>query len=239
MKIITAISRKGGVGKSTCLKGMAMITASKGLKTVLIDTDGNEPMMKFQTTGKELGYWADNIKAISIFEDSDSDIANILDDLEDDGVDYVFIDTKGGEGDFVALVMQAADFIIVPTGLSKDDVDGAENTIIWMQELQEAGLDIAPYEVLISNLPSASSLSVTNKEILADIQENFPLLDATIPPNKTIQNHSVYGLFHKVIEDLNKSEKRTDKFAIRHFANAMNYFGVLLEEVDKKGRVHA
>ncbi len=238
MKIITSISTKGGVGKTTTLVGLAMVAAQMGKKIHLIDTDPNAPMSKLEEAGTETGYWNSNVTVSKLFGQDASELGVLSDQLDDNGTDYVFLDTKGGEGPFALACLQLSDFIIVPTALTKSDVDGAENTLAWIQEIVGDGYKLPPYRTLISQMPTSSNLSVGQKQQLEDLIASFPLLQSTIPPNKTLANYNMYGLFHKVIEDLKSSGKQIDALQARHFQTVLLLYRRLLEEIEEEIKIN-
>ena len=231
MKIITSISKKGGSGKTTTLLGLAMVAARNGLKTVLLDTDSNQPMNTFAASATDQDRWADNIDAISIF-DHPEQISDIFDTLESKGVEVVIVDTQGGEGAFLLPLMQLSDFIIIPSALSSLDLDGAENTLIWLDDLKQQGVELAKFRVLISQLPTKSNRSQAENIILEDLQENFPLLETTIPISKLSKNQSTYGLFHKAVEYLKQSGDQRQIMQARSFENVLNTYQCLFDEID-------
>lgn len=231
MKILTSISKKGGAGKTTTMLGLAMVAARSGLKTVLIDTDSNQPLGIFAEAAKSQNTWADNVSVMSTFGHL-KDIPDIFDDLEDQGVEVVIVDTQGGEGTFLLSLIQLCDFIIIPSALSSLDLDGAENTLIWMDELKQQGVKVAQTKVLVSQLPTESNRSTAEKIILEDLNENFPLLETTIPTSKLSKNQSSYGLFHKVVEHLKESGDRRKMLQARSFENVLNTYQRLYDEID-------
>ena len=237
MHVITSISRKGGVGKTTALMALAGAAAHRGINTVLIDTDSNLPMSKFQVQAEDYGYWEPNLKVESVFEGGNTDIVERVNALEGEGVDLVLIDTKGGEGDFVGIIAQLVDFIIVPTQLSAIDVDGTENTIAWLEQLKANGLKIAPHAVLISKMPAESNLSKSNRVQLDDIIENFDLLTCRMPISKVIVNQAMFGLMHKIIDDFLSTDAQKFRLQARAYQNVLSLYEALYDEII--GRIDA
>jgi len=212
-----------------------MAAAERNLKVVLIDTDPNEPMKRFQTAGEDTGAWSENVTTTSVFQDDNIDLGQILENLEEEGTDLVLLDTKGGEGKFIEYIVQMVDYIIVPVGLSADEVDGTELTFDWLDALREEKIFRAPTEALLSRRPSPSHLSAANKNVLADIEEIFPLVPIVVPLSKLIENHSLYGLFHKVIEDIGKGDA-LGKGQARPFRAALDIYGKLLDHCIEKAK---
>lgn len=231
MNVITSISRKGGVGKTTALMALAGAAAKRRVKTVLIDTDSNLPMEKFKAQAEEYGYWEDVLTVESVFEGGQTDIVERINELEDAGTELVLIDTKGGEGDFVGIIAQLADFIIVPTQLSAIDVDGTEATLLWLNKLKSEGLQIAQSAVLISQMPTESGLSKSNRVQLEDIETNFDVLTSRLAASKVVQNQAMFGLMHKIIDDFLSTDAQKFRLQARAYQKALINYQDLYDEV--------
>ena len=231
--IYTTISTKGGVGKTTTLLGLAMTLSQRGNRVMLIDSDPNEPMTRFKETGLNNEYWDDKVDTTSVISGDglNKTIDVIVSELEEEGYDYILIDTKGGEGDFVGYVAQLSDAIIVPTGLTSVDIDGAEATLIWFQQLKDSGIELPPIRVLITAMPTKSKMNKSHEHNLEVVGDNFPMAKTVIPQHAHIQNMSLYGLFHKVAEQCRASKDPTDKIQARQFDIALKAFDELADEL--------
>lgn len=232
MHVITAIASKGGVGKTTTLAGLAMVQAQAGKKVMLVDTDSNRPMTKFRDAGGETGYWSEQVQVQALLGDDTKKLSDAVDGYEDQGFDFVMLDTKGGEGVLSLACIQLSDFVIVPTSLSQNDIDGTEETLIWLKGLAAEGFKLPPYRALITQLPSPSRMSKGDIQQFEDVTDIFPLLNTTIPPNVTIKNYSMYGLFHKVIEEYTASGKATDALQANHFKAPLILYKRLADEIE-------
>ena len=232
--IYTAISSKGGVGKTTTLLGLAMTLAKSGNRVMLIDADPNEPMSRFKETAMKNGYWADNVDTISIFSGPENGrpIDELIASVEDANFQYILVDTKGGEGDFVGYIAQLSDAIIVPTGLTSVDIDGAESTLLWFESLRLSEIQLPPIRVLITGMPARSKMNKSHEHNLEEIQNIFPLMDTTIPYHAHIQNMSLYGLFDKVAQQCRASDDPKVRIQAKQFENALGVFDKLKNEID-------
>lgn len=229
--IITTISTKGGVGKTTILLGLAMILAKANKRTMLIDSDPNEPFDEFKNMSIEKDYWSDALHTSSLIGGDGLylPIDEAISRYEDEGYEYILIDTKGGEGNFVAYAAQLSDIILIPSALTGIDMNGAEATLEWFEKLADRGMTFPPIKVIITSKPT--KLNKAHERNLQEAEKYFPLTNTHIPYHAHIQNMSIYGLFHRIVEECRNSSDQKDRIQAPHFEKAMLSFEALLEEL--------
>ncbi|CAO3459674.1 Chromosome (plasmid) partitioning protein ParA [Azospirillum argentinense] len=117
-KRLLVASPKGGVGKTTTARNLAVAAVMKGLKVAMVDLDEQH------TLGQ---WWADRpdeAPAIDCFQATMEDTEGLLKALAGKDYDLVVFDTPPSielyPEDMKRLVL-AADLVLIPTGVSKDD----------------------------------------------------------------------------------------------------------------------
>ncbi len=128
--IISLISQKGGVGKSTLARSIATVAATDGAKVFLVDTDYNQQTSVKWGKRRTEHNWqpAINVKA---FKDYNEALKH------SDDYDIIIIDTKGYTDSETVALAKISDLIIHPCGLSLDD---KEPTFITCNTLVANGI---------------------------------------------------------------------------------------------------
>ncbi|HJO55518.1 MAG TPA: ParA family protein [Candidatus Scalindua sp.] len=119
-QVISAIQRKGGVAKSTCLICLAAQFSFDGAKVLIIDTDPQETCVKWEAK-KECGV------DVTAHLDDETLLDIINETLK--VYDIILIDTAGYQSAMAVYSMSASDLILVPTPASEPDAVGAIKTI--------------------------------------------------------------------------------------------------------------
>jgi chromosome partitioning protein len=121
MQVISFISRKGGVGKTTVLFNLALYLARTGSTVALVDKDQDQDLA--------------GMAAAADYPD-----LNMLEG-NTDGIDYVLVDTPGGmaEREFKTYV-DSSDLIIVPMRLGASDLKRTQRTAELLNATSKARL---------------------------------------------------------------------------------------------------
>lgn len=124
-KCLLVSSPKGGVGKTTLVRNLAVAAALKGFRVVIADLDKQRSLSQ---------WWArrpDELAPVACLAADLTDIADVL--AAADGHDVLVVDTPTAvehhPGSVKALLM-AADFVLVPTGVGRDDTESVSR---WME----------------------------------------------------------------------------------------------------------
>ena len=127
--LLTIASAKGGSGKTTTVRNLAVAAAHAGLSVGVIDFDPQRTLLRW------LARRPDGVPTIQGFPPADlADAAGIS---EIAGLDLVVIDTPpGGEAQAagVRALLRASHFVLVPTQQTPEDI---ESTVTWMSFLRE------------------------------------------------------------------------------------------------------
>lgn len=112
---VAFLSQKGGVGKSSLARSLAVVAADVGLKVTLVDLDPQQrTLMRWQNSRQQHGL----LPCIKVEDFCDPQVA--LDAPRD--ADLVVLDLPGQLSDAVAAVARQAQFIVQPTSPSVDDL---------------------------------------------------------------------------------------------------------------------
>lgn len=128
--VLSIIGQKGGVGKSTLARAIAVVATQGNLRVKLFDLDiGQQTSVRWSTTR------ATSRTLKKIDAQAFSAVADALKQAGD--VDLVVIDTPGHLSPETFEVARASDIIILPTGTSSDDL---HPTTLLLYELEQIGL---------------------------------------------------------------------------------------------------
>ena len=87
----------------------------------------------------------------------------MLNQIKDmDKYDYVLIDSRPDMGVVVTSVFQASDYALVPTTITDNALDGATNTVYFMEDLQEGGCKIKLAGVFFTIVDTRTELAKVN-----------------------------------------------------------------------------
>ncbi|MDR3517462.1 MAG: ParA family protein [Azospirillaceae bacterium] len=127
-KVLLTASPKGGSGKTTFVKNVAVIAAHNGLSVAVIDFDRQKTLSK---------WWARRPETMPRIEHYEAPLNGAHEIGELDDYDLLVIDTPPGIEDHPAemlALLQVADLIIVPTRPGWDD---RESVIPFMRYLRD------------------------------------------------------------------------------------------------------
>lgn len=79
-----------------------------------------------------------------------------------DKYDYILIDSRPDMGVVVTSVFQAADYALVPTTITDNALDGATNTVYFIEDLQDAGCKIKLAGVFFTIVDMRTELAKVN-----------------------------------------------------------------------------
>ena len=122
MKVITALSRKGGSGKTMLMRSLASAAIANGKRTVIIDADPQKAMSRWRN---RLDYKNDLLTVREL--DEPSGLENMLDEA-DGKIDYVFIDTLGAGGMWADILVEQSDHLICPMMPTETDLEITKDT---------------------------------------------------------------------------------------------------------------
>lgn len=130
MSVISVVSSKGGVGKTTIASALAFLAASEGKCIALIDLDPQG----------SLSSWNDRRKNGKFHLISDVDKASVALATIGDGFDYIFIDTPPAFLATIEDAIKACDVAVIPLRPSALDLIASEDAVIMAREAEKPHL---------------------------------------------------------------------------------------------------
>jgi chromosome partitioning protein len=162
MRVWTALSQKGGSGKTTLVLHLAMAAIDQGNAVSIIDLDTQRSAEKWG----ELRVRKTKKAAPAIVHGLPHDIDRMIEAAREAGTDVVLIDTPPATNNTTLRAGGVADMIIVPTRTSTLDVEALRETL---QALKDANkLDRT---VVVLNAPNGDRTMVTEIDRLT--REDF------------------------------------------------------------------
>ena len=181
MKVISVISQKGGAGKTTLTRHLAVEFSKDYEKVAITDTDPQGTLANFYNRrvkfvpDNKLGYVTMDIKNVNATFDA----------LEKRGVDLLIIDTPPTLIDFYNEILPHTDLVLVPTKDSLEDLETLGNTI----------RAIKPFEKPMSFvLVGGKKNSNLHKEAAEFLESNKLELLGTFPQSEAVKQSAGKGL---------------------------------------------
>lgn len=168
--IISLVSLKGGVGKTTSTMHLAAVAAREGHSVTVLDGDNEHSALHWSQLAEQLGKLPFTVLACE-----ERTVISQARDLQNQGV-TVFIDTPPNDR---ALLMKAAgiaDHILVPVAPTGIDLDRLRGTLQLLSDTGDMGhrdLDIA---ILLVRFVARKALAREAEEVLKE----FPILSTRI-----------------------------------------------------------
>ncbi|MCP4146872.1 MAG: ParA family protein [bacterium] len=133
IRVISVVSQKGGVGKSTIARALARQAASEGIKTFLIDLDIQQgTSYNWYLMRKDVGYGG--FCQTGLFET----FADGLEAMET-GTRVIIVDGPARASMQTEFLARISNVIVQPTGTTFDEIDPA---ILLFHELAKKGIPI-------------------------------------------------------------------------------------------------
>lgn len=139
MKVLSIVSQKGGVGKTTLATALAVEAARDGKSVVVFDLDPQA----------SASFWSDTRQGddIAITALPSSRLAHMLQAAKDGGCDLAIIDPPPMAKDIAYEATQSADFVLVPTRPAVLDVMAMSKTLNLVRHFDK------PFAVVLNFCP--------------------------------------------------------------------------------------
>lgn len=196
--IVGFISQKGGVGKSTLSRALAIEAASEGLDTKVADLD----IQQATTTNWLRRRMQSNFPMKHLSVESFKTAKNAL--SRSDKYDLFIIDGPARSSEASLMIAQSADLVVQPTGASSDDLEPA---ILKFHELVKKGIPKSKLKIALCRIGTESEEQACREYIS---EAGYDVLDGCLyekPAYRQAQNlgRSVTETSYKKMNE--KSEK--------------------------------
>jgi len=183
MPIISLVSSKGGVGKTTSAVVLAGEFAAAGRKVVLVDADPNRPLEAWA----RLRALPETMRVVT-----DDSAETIIDTIEDAraGADFVIVDLEGTATDRIGFAVARSDLVLIPLQSSVLDAAEAAKSVKLVRQMWKVANREIPYRAFYTRVPPA-----IRERTARDIERQFS--DAEIPtlPATLIDRAAYRALF--------------------------------------------
>jgi len=126
MHIIVAASQKGGAGKSTLVRSLAVATQQNFGPTAILDTDPQ---------GSLTSWWnRREAQEPALVKFEVADIEDGAAKLEAAGIEYLFVDTPPSVHPELGFLLSHASLAVVPVRPSPDDLDAVGDTLALIEQ---------------------------------------------------------------------------------------------------------
>lgn len=196
MAVISMVSSKGGVGKTTSAVVLGGEFAAAGRKVVLVDADPNRPLEAWARL-REL---PENIRIVT-----DDSAETIIDTIEDAraGADFVIVDLEGTATDRIGFAVARSDLVLIPLQSSVLDAAEAAKSVKLVRQMWRVANREIPYRAFYTRVPPA-----IRERTARDIERQFS--NASIPtlPAAVIDRAAYRALFSLggTLHDLERSD---------------------------------
>lgn len=178
MTIIAVLSQKGGAGKSTLARAMAVAALADGKSSVCIDADPQGTVIKW---GRRR-----SARAPSVVGLDGRTLSEVVGEWQERGAAVIIIDTPPHVRPLVAVAAAAADVVVIPVRPSPDDLEAVGATVAIVREVgRPAGL------VINAAPPRGASLALA-RSALATF--SLPICPTALVERLTHQYASAEGL---------------------------------------------
>jgi chromosome partitioning protein len=155
--VLGVVSRKGGVGKSTLARAIAVQALIEGKKAAIIDADEQATSFKWSRRRKQ--------KAPAVVQLADWTLAELVADLKGRGAEFIVIDTPPHDQPIINITAEASDAALIVTKPYPDDLQEVGAVTAILQALGK------PAGIILNDTPTRAQALTMARAALA----TFPL----------------------------------------------------------------
>ena len=173
--IVSFVSQKGGVGKSTLARALAAVGATGKLKVKLADLDiQQQTSVRWGKARKQRGTASPiDVGAFRSFDEALAD---------SEAFDLIIVDTPGHTSPSTGTVARASHVVVVPTSATIDDL---YPTVLLLRALEEIGIPQSRLAVALCRVLEPSEEKVARNYVAA---AGYELLPGFIPERASYRN---------------------------------------------------
>ncbi len=173
--IVSFVSQKGGVGKSTLARALAAVGAMGKLKVKLADLDIQQQTAVRWGKARTQRGTASPVD-VGAFRTIEEALAN------SEAFDLIIVDTPGHTSPSTRTVAHASHVVVVPTGATIDDL---YPTVLLLRALEEIGIPQSRLAVALCRVLEVSEEKAARQYVEA---AGYELLPGFIPERATYRN---------------------------------------------------
>lgn len=181
MYTILIMSRKGGSGKSTTAMNMATRFAKSKYQVALMDFDPQKTLTKWHTRRSE---YMQGENTILHAPSTQEDFVHEHEALVESGCDVLIIDTPPTISDFHNDLLKKADFVLVPTKTTMEDLETIAEVVDAIEAQEKS------YGFVINETKNKTLLYLSIKDVLVE----YGAVLGTITGTVQIPEASIKGL---------------------------------------------
>ncbi len=224
VRVISVISRKGGCGKSTLVRGLASAAVARGERVTVFDTDSSRGIHGWMVVAEQLGNWNARAEVIHTYDPAEitARIQAIYDEPSHDHL--VLIDTFGGASEALDDVVLQSHLIVAPIRPGRGDYTETMETLIWHERLKgrvENPNDVPEYRIVINAV--STEPSATERQAIHQILQSMPAIEEPILERKAYKQVDGEGLLGEIRDNTRKG------IAQNHLTNALKEMDSVLE----------
>ena len=133
-KIVMATS-KGGTGKSTLARSIALHLLEVGYKPAIIDADPQESIFRKHKANEEYEDERKILKKLEVKAEPEEAVVDVIAELEAKGYSPIIIDTAGYSNRTTALALTYCDLALIPLKAEEDDMMQALKTLALIKKI--------------------------------------------------------------------------------------------------------
>lgn len=155
--------RKGGTGKTTNSRNIAVALHNRGHKVLLVDTDSQ---------GSLTAWWKERksgLPELALIPSSHLQIG--LQNAKAEGFEYVIVDTPPESNEVIEDTAAVADFILIPLKAGADDLRAVGQTLKLVTKLQK------PFAFVMNEIDSRANIT---REIAEAVSQFGPLAPSQV-----------------------------------------------------------
>ena len=228
MKVIGAIARKGGAGKTTLIRALISAVVADGHSCLALDADPQGALSRWD--GRITG---DRGRLIIKRVESTAELSAEIEAAYENGTaDFVFIDTQGVGGEWIDEVAVQCDHVVTPLMLTFTDVDTALQTAAWYEDLKERASDphlLPSHRMILARVPPR--LTKGQREIATMAVERLPLLETALLERNQFQDMDTHGLLHELAAQMRAHKITVVRKNARLYEDALDEVRDILDEI--------
>ncbi|SMP00154.1 AAA family ATPase, partial [Paracoccus laeviglucosivorans] len=230
-RVIAAMNRKGGCGKTTLIMGLASAAAARGESVTIFDTDESRSISKWRDRAQAQGHWNDLVEVIPTLS-----VAVVTDRIgeiyaQSDQEHLILVDTFGGGSEAQDHIAMMAHLLVAPCMLSAMNYEENRETGLWYQRLKRRVEDpaaVPPFKVILNRVPL--SRSAAELEVYEKVIRDLPVLGDVIMDRAMYKRLDGQGLLDEI------RRKTRNPGVASHLGVALAEMDEVLTELDRSIR---